>query len=105
MKKKRVVYIKNCANCGREFRTTLGNRKFCGTYCRDRGRTLPTKRDTLCWKCKKATASDNCPWANDFIPVEGWDAEETVLVIRSTRGYERKDTSYIVRECPLFEEG
>ena len=56
--------------------------------------------ETLCWKCKKSTGCDNCPWVNEFTPVEGWAAEATKIKV--WYGYE---DSFKVLECPLFEEG
>jgi hypothetical protein len=60
--------------------------------------------DTLCWDCAKATAGSNCPWANEFKPVEGWDAKKTER-IEMVYGKEKVIESYIVKKCPLFVEG
>lgn len=103
--KRRVVYIRECAFCGKEFKTTSDKKKFCSSECRDKGRVAVNKNSSLCWECKKATGGSDCSWANEFIPVEGWDAKQTTIVICSTRGYEKNDISYIVRKCPLFERG
>jgi hypothetical protein len=54
--------------------------------------------DSLCWLC--GNACGGCSWADEFIPVEGWTAEKTVVY----GGQE----SYNVIACPLFwqpEEG
>ena len=50
------------------------------------------KKSTLCWKCGKADASGDCPWANHLHPVEGWTAIK----------YKGKFTSYTVIKCPLY---
>lgn len=57
-----------------------------------------TKHATLCFNCK--TPSPICPWKHNFTPVEGWDAEEVELKISPFK----KDKSYIVKSCPLFDE-
>ena len=53
---------------------------------------------TLCWDCANATNGEVCPWANDFTPVPGWEAEKTYLMQDSLSPYE----SYHVKKCPLF---
>ena len=100
---KRKLMTRVCKHCGAEF-VTKSKRQYCFA-CRTYRASGPMAKPTLCWDCKKSTAGDNCPWANEFIPVEGWDATETILVIRSTRDYEREDISYTVHSCPLFERG
>lgn len=59
----------------------------------------PNIHGTLCWDCVNATNS-RCSWSKRFIPVEGWTATKTRLNV-TTRYVE----SYIVHECPQFEEG
>lgn len=54
------------------------------------------QNQTLCWDCRKACGG--CPWADEFRPVRGWDAEETIL--RLGNGTETQ--SYRVSKCPLF---
>ena len=48
--------------------------------------------ETLCWNCAKACGHE-CPWAERFEPVQGWDA----IPVKS-----RTADSYIVISCPLF---
>lgn len=50
---------------------------------------------TLCWDCKNATG--NCSWSQDFIPVEGWLADE-----QPPNGA-KPSTTYTVYSCPKFE--
>lgn len=53
--------------------------------------------ETLCWKCEKAYPNRGCPWADDFKPVKGWDAEKRII---GNGGH--KIISYQVNRCPLF---
>ena len=36
------------------------------------------KPQTLCWQCKKA-CTNGCSWSREFVPVEYWDAEFTMV--------------------------
>ena len=51
---------------------------------------------TLCWDCQRAVKE--CPWAANFEPVDGWDAEPTVIMSTYC-----PQNSYHVKACPLFE--
>lgn len=53
-------------------------------------------KQTLCWDCKKAVKE--CPWSANFEPVEGWDAEPTLVMADY-----RPLPSFHVKACPLFE--
>lgn len=53
------------------------------------------KKENMCWYCDNATGG--CPWADDFEPVPGWDAEADVM-----SGYGDKAT-YRIYNCPLFK--
>lgn len=53
------------------------------------------KEETICWFCK-----GGCSWERSFTPVNGWDAEPTILY-KDSKNYDEQQ-SYIVRECPLF---
>ena len=48
-----------------------------------------------CWTCKNACGG--CSWSREFIPVDGWTAEETH--IKSNVGYEE---SYKIIKCPEY---
>lgn len=64
---------------------------------------MSQSKPTLCWKCSKACGG--CSWSDGtFTPVEGWTATETT--IRGDRGIwrDRIIQSYIVEECPEYEE-
>ncbi len=52
-------------------------------------------KDSLCWHCSRAT-DGSCSWSNSFIPVDGWDAEKSVI-----KGHYSADT-FFVKGCPLF---
>lgn len=54
------------------------------------------KAPTLCWDCAKAMLG--CSWSREFIPVEGWTAEPTVL----HSGNAGQTDSYVVHKCPEF---
>lgn len=62
------------------------------------------RKATLCWFCDKATCS-GCSWSKEFKPVEGWDAEPTLVTQWSGKGKPRQTSSYMVYSCPDFAEG
>ena len=58
-----------------------------------------TQANSLCWECKRAYGG--CSWSRDFVPVEGWEAEATI--INGVReGKKPLVKSYDVKRCPLF---
>ena len=99
-----------CPMCGREF-VRRRNEKYCSEKCAWTAKQIQSQRKskfrlsangTLCWHCEWATGKDgHCPWASHLVPVEGWEAKKVQLKI-STSDY---TDSYIVKECPLSEEG
>ena len=54
-----------------------------------------------CQSCKNALGKTACSWAKAFTPVDGWDAEPTVI----SAGYAFEESSYNVRHCPLYVRG
>ena len=52
----------------------------------------------LCWDCKKACGG--CSWSSCFKPVDGWDAEESI--VKDNSG---DIISYKVKKCPEFIRG
>lgn len=61
------------------------------------------RTETLCWNCKNSLG--NCPWSEDYEPVEGWDATPTEF----PTGYNADKTpriiqSFCVRSCPQYTE-
>lgn len=78
------------------------------------------QRPTLCWSCRRACGG--CSWtARDpkthevrFEPVEGWEAEKTLVRGTSSRRHGHKiesystyyyaTESYRVLRCPLYEK-
>ena len=108
MKGKYSLVVKKCRYCGQSF---LGspNSQYCSKECMGLYRSLyynddlarRLRKETLCWECKKATGGEDCPWANEFKPVEGWTAIPTLVKVQVGQ----KEQSYIVSKCPLFVEG
>lgn len=100
----RCIKVLVCKHCGKEF-ATKGNRKYCSKECSGvASRLSPNTGDTICWDCKKATNGDLCPWAENFTPVEGWEATPT-RIISAYNPEGNGITSYCVHKCPLFERG
>lgn len=62
-------------------------------------------RSQLCWNCKNAvpSASTGCSWSRSFVPVDGWDAEETVLY-QVANGRSTEVRSFHIMYCPEFED-
>lgn len=56
---------------------------------------------SICQNC--ANAVSGCSWARDFVPVEGWDAEPTVVHLATEDGRIYEDPSFLVKHCPLFQ--
>ena len=56
---------------------------------------------SLCWRCSNSVPSKThgCSWSREFKPVTGWDAKSIPRV-----NYKVPGVSYIVRECPLFDD-
>lgn len=52
---------------------------------------------TLCWRCENCLGG--CSWSEKFEPVEGWNAERTVI-----KYFNIETPSFLVRGCPLFIE-
>ncbi len=97
-------YLKNerhCKICGKPL--LYKQRSYCSEKCRDAGTVKQVLRSgTLCWNCKWATGKEGrCPWARSLTPVDGWGAKKVKLKVSATDYTD----SYIVKECPLFEEG
>ena len=96
---KRIVTIRTCKCCGKQFATKTG-RKCCSKECASMIKP-PNTKETLCWDCKKSTGGSNCPWANELKPVEGWE----VIPTKIKMDVGRKSDSYKVINCPLFKRG
>lgn len=94
---KRGVHRKRrCANCQYEFSTYEFLENDFAEILRKK---KSNSSNSICWKCKKATGGYDCSWANEFLPVQGWDAEKTEL-----KNYNGIIESYEVFKCPLFLE-
>lgn len=66
--------------------------------CKDKAYFSGIKKSSLCLDCKKCVGL--CSWSHHLQPVEGWEAETTV--IRSASG--AFNNGYRVISCPEFEE-
>lgn len=78
----------------------------------DKRRDALQTRPTLCWSC--ARACGDCPWSGRdenthevlFQPVEGWEAEKTVIngskARRGEKRYQYTTDSCRVVKCPLY---
>lgn len=108
-KRKKTIKIRQCKYCGPDFIVAASGQRYCSKKCAGAWRARygyhykpkNTVSNTLCWDCKKATGGADCPWANEFKPVEGWDATPTKMKMNGTRSVD----SYDVHKCPLFERG
>lgn len=88
-----------CKCCGKEFTTTYPHKRFCSDICRYL--FAYQKRcvgDSLCWECTNATGF--CSWSADFTPVDGWEAEETIIKQKGN-----PIPSFKVQKCPLYKKG
>lgn len=54
-----------------------------------------SEKETLCWGCKNAICG--CSWADDSVPVKGWNAEKTIV-----KDNEGDFESYCVKACPEY---
>lgn len=100
---KRILTTRKCKSCGKEFNTRT-TRQFC-FECHKLRVVKNNSKQTLCWKCKKAAGGSDCPWANEFKPVEGWQAMPTIVQM-TTQTKQREallQDSFRVHKCPLFE--
>ena len=50
---------------------------------------------SLCWRCKNCFGG--CSWSESFGPVEGWNAERTII-----QHFNAETPSFLVRDCPRF---
>ena len=69
------------------------------------------EENSLRWDCKNAVPNieklRGCSWSMFFIPVDGWDAEPTIINngFDSNRMPIPPARSYYVKNCPYFEKG
>ena len=88
---------KNCKLCGRIFLTRSKTRKYCSKKCRIEG--VANNCDTkgqICWMCQNSTGK--CSWSRELKPVEGWEAEPTIIRNKDGDIYD----SYKITYCPQF---
>ena len=64
---------------------------------------------TLCWSCKRACGRcawpGGCSWADEGIPVEGWEAKESMLKHSLAAGKTSEMVTYTVIKCPNYVWG
>ena len=98
-----VNYYKkhNISETAREFHTTTPKIK---QILLSQGVRIkaPLKVGSLCNFCKRAARflEFPCPWAKEFEPVKGWDAEKTILKFAGNQNCQ----TYRIKDCPLFME-
>ena len=67
------------------------------------------RKTNICFDCKKACGG--CSWSEidpntekpRFEPVEGWTAKKTSLLFSNGHGDLRREITYHITACPLFE--
>lgn len=75
---------------------------------------MANQSETLCWTCKNACGG--CSWSGRdsethelrFEPVKGWKVKKTKILMYSHnkhRKIKNYATSYIVKDCPEYNEG
>ena len=55
------------------------------------------KNKQICWDCKNA-CGNGCSWFQNFVPVDGWKAKETII----TDSHKRFIKSFKITKCPQF---
>lgn len=94
-----MIIVKVCEYCGEKFLTKSKTKACCSMSCA-RQLTLEKRMEygQLCWHCAKACGG--CAWSDKDLPVEGWEAEGTVV-----KDEEGQFESYHVKKCPEFIKG
>lgn len=88
-----------CKVCGKYFFTKSASKEFCSDECRQKeAQRIKDEDAQLCWRCSNACGG--CSWSQNFIPVEGWDAEP--VIIKDSEG---DINSYKIKKCPQFIKG
>lgn len=57
---------------------------------------------SLCWRCRRSYTK-GCSWAEKFVPVPGWTAEEQYIKLL-WKNVNQKIQTFIVLSCPLFKD-
>lgn len=93
------MYVKFCEHCGRKFISKSNLKKYCSKDCaRQVAKTRQEQEGQLCYIC--GNACGKCLWSKSFIPISGWDAQQTVV-----RDSEGDFSSYKIKACPEFIRG
>lgn len=66
------------------------------------------KKHTLCWDCANSVPNPEtgkgCRWSVLYKPVDGWEAQETVIISRPDRTVgDCRIKSFKVISCPEFD--
>lgn len=92
--------VRVCQSCGTEYATYEFHADDVKDILAERELASKYNANSLCWSCKRATGF--CSWSRDFKPVQGWEAEPTL--VKSQQGAKNSVVeSYNVKKCPLFE--
>ena len=93
------MYERVCECCGKVFLSKSNLKKCCSKECaKEMAKKRQQEKGQLCCICKNACG--NCSWSADFIPVEGWDAQPTII-----KDSEGDFSSYEIKRCPEFIRG
>ena len=93
------MYVKICECCGKRFLSKSNSKKHCSKECSKEA--IKRRRDEdgqICYICKNACGG--CSWSANFIPIEGWDAQPTII-----KDSEGDFASYEIKGCPEFIRG
>ena len=93
------MYVRYCEYCGEKFVTKSKLKRFHSKECRKK---MALKKEEEGWQpcCTCKNACGGCSWSIDFTPVEGWDAEPTII-----NDSEGNISSYKINSCPRYIRG
>lgn len=94
-------YVTYCAYHGLTLRHGDTGERFTILYPdqREEGPKPKRTKEQLCCSCRKAYGG--CAWSARFEPVEGWEANPTIIKQELGREIE----SYEILKCPEYERG
>ena len=90
------MYVSTCEVCGKKFFTRSLVKTYCSEVCKRRAIELKQmESEQPCWRCQNACGG--CSWSREFQPVEGWEAEPTIIM-----GDGVEIPSFEIKKCPMF---
>ena len=93
------MYVSTCEICEKKFFTRSPLKTHCSEACKRRAIELKKmESEQLCWRCQNAYGG--CSWSKEFQPVEGWEAEPTII-----NGDGVEIPSFDIKKCPMFIKG